>query len=52
MFINVIKICEEMHTLPHPGGLLQQDSLFVYVLHQYLVFKGQKQELDNKKSGG
>lgn len=43
-------MCEQFHTLPLAGGILDQDSLFMYVLQETLVWKEQRKELDQQKA--
>lgn len=42
-------MCKELRVLPQSGGLLDQDSFFVYVLQIYLSASAEKQALDAKK---
>lgn len=42
-------MCQHLHCLPGPGGLLDQDSFFVEVMDMVVDAQGVKQELDRKK---
>ena len=48
--INTILMCKEMHTLPRAGGLYDQDSLFIYVLKNFMDWQAQRAELDGRKA--
>jgi hypothetical protein len=46
----MIKMCQDFHVLPKSGGLYDQDSLFVYILENYLIWQDQRAELDRRKA--
>jgi hypothetical protein len=48
--INIMRVCEDFHVLPEAGGLYDQDSLFVYMMYNYLIWQQQRAELDSRKS--
>jgi hypothetical protein len=48
--VNTIKMCQEFGMLPKAGGLYDQDSLFVYLLKNYLIWSEQRAELDRRKT--
>jgi len=48
--VNLIRMCQDMHTLPKSGGLYDQDVLFIYVLKYYLEWQSQRAELDGRKA--
>lgn len=47
--INIIQMCDRFHTFPKAGGLFDQDSLFVNILHNYFVWENERRELDEHK---
>lgn len=47
--ISVIRMCQEFHKMPHDGGILDQDSLFIYILQNVLTWDAQRAELDRSK---
>lgn len=47
--LNVIDLCKDMRTMPLPGGLFDQDSLFVYLYEYVLQCRQTRQELDDRK---
>lgn len=49
--LNLVRICEKMHTLPLAGGLLDQDYLFVLLINDIFVWDEQRAELDRRKDG-
>jgi len=42
-------MCDRFHTFPNAGGLYDQDSLFVYILHNYMTWEEERRELDKQK---
>lgn len=48
MFLETLGICQALKYLPSPGGLYDQDSLFVYVMKFALVWQNERRELDQK----
>lgn len=40
-------MCQELHVLPKPGGLYDQDSMFVHLMKYALVAQHERRELDN-----
>jgi len=48
--LNIINICDRFHTMPKPGGLLDQDYLFVELLHNVLRWENERAELDAAKA--
>lgn len=49
-FLNIVQICQEFHTLPDQGGLLDQDSLFIHLLGWVLTFSEEKRKLEEHKA--
>jgi len=43
-------MCERFHTMPSAGGMLDQDKLFMHVLQQTLVWKAEREELDQAQA--
>ena len=50
MVVNMVRMCQKMNTLPTAGGLLDQDSYFVYLLNVVLAADEKRQELDNARA--
>jgi hypothetical protein len=49
-FLNIVGMCQEFHVLPRAGGLLDQDTVFVYLMSAVLQFSEEKRQLDEHKS--
>lgn len=47
--METLGMCQELHVLPKPGGLHDQDSLFVHLMKNAMIFQQQRRELDNRK---
>lgn len=47
--LNVIDLCKDMRAMPLPGGLFDQDSLFVYLYELVFQWRQTRQELDERK---
>lgn len=47
--LSIVRICEKFYKFPKDGGLLDQDSLFVYILQHILMWDYQRAELDRSK---
>jgi hypothetical protein len=52
MAIEMTLLCRDLHVLPGPGGLLEQDSYHVWLLQQTLaVFnEAERQEVERQKA--
>ncbi len=48
--LRLVRLCQNMNTLPAPGGLLDQDSYFVYLFEQVLHADEEKAELDRARA--
>jgi hypothetical protein len=48
--ISLVALCREFHTLPGPGGLLDQDPLFAIVSSTVLSADAERQEKEMKKT--
>lgn len=48
--IDLTVMCQTFNVLPHPGGLLEQDSYHIYMMQCVLVAQSEKAELDQKRS--
>lgn len=48
-FIEIFALCQQMNTLPMSGGLLDQDSYFVFLLKFALTCQRERQELDERR---
>jgi hypothetical protein len=51
IFLEIHDICKNFQVLPGPGGLLDQDSLFVYLMKHAMLCQKDRDELDRRKSG-
>ncbi len=49
-FIDIFTLCRETNTLPRPGGLLDQDSLYVHLMRHALICQDERRQLDEAKS--
>jgi len=49
-FMDIAMMCDRTHTMPRSGGLLDQDSLFVDLLHHLHICQAEKERLDQMKS--
>jgi hypothetical protein len=47
--LSVIRMCQEFHQMPHAGGMLDQDSVFIFILQHVLTWDAQRAELDRSK---
>ena len=47
--LSLVRLCQAMRVLPQPGGLLDQDSYFVFVLQNVLIADAKRAELDQKR---
>lgn len=50
MMLTIIDNCQEFHTLPRAGGILDQDALFMYINNEVAQARGVRAELDSKKA--
>lgn len=48
--ISIVRLCQTMSTMPRPGGLFDQDSLFVYLLERVLLADQKKADLEAAKA--
>lgn len=48
--IDLVRLCQATSTLPLPGGLLDQDSYFVFLLKTILKADEEKQQLERARS--
>lgn len=49
LLFNLIVISKEFNKFPRDGGLLDQDTLFVYLLNHYMMWQSQREELEGRK---
>lgn len=49
IFLDLFNMCQTLKVLPKPGGLLDQDSLYVFLMRHTLVYQEAKRELDEAK---
>ncbi len=47
--LRIINTCENMHVLPTPGGLFEQDALFMYIYDYVGQVRATRAELDKYK---
>jgi hypothetical protein len=47
--LSLIRMCQDFHQLPHTGGMLDQDSFFIYILQHVITWDAQRAELDRGK---
>jgi hypothetical protein len=48
--LSLIRLCQSVGALPMAGGLLDQDSYFIYLLEQVMLIDQEKEERDRKKA--
>ena len=48
--LNLVDICKEMRTLPIEGGIFDQDVFFIYALKNIMIWRSQRQELEQRKA--
>jgi hypothetical protein len=49
-FLETLGMCQELHVLPKPGGLYDQDSMYVHLMKHALMAQHERRELDNRKA--
>lgn len=49
-FLNIVGICTDLHVLPYPGSLYDQDALFIHLYNIVAEAKARREELDYQKS--
>lgn len=47
--VNMVRLCQALNTLPFAGGLVDQDSYFVYLFQIVLAADEKRQELDQAR---
>lgn len=47
--ISLVRMCEKLHALPHPGGVLEQDPFLMGAIAAVAEADYQKEELERKK---
>jgi len=50
IFMDIFTICQHTQSLPKPGGLLDQDGLYVVLLRHALVCQDERRQLDEAKA--
>ena len=48
--LNVVNLCQSLHTLPSAGGLFDQDALFIHFYNVIEEARAVRAELDSKKA--
>lgn len=46
--LNLVRTCQNYHTLPRGGGLLDQDALFVNIMFNIAAWESARAELDDQ----
>lgn len=49
VFLEIFLMCHELKTLPRSGGLLDQDSLFIFLMKYALLCQRERQELEERR---
>lgn len=49
VIVNVIDLCKDMHLMPLPGGLFDQDSLFVHLFEYVGQLRRTREDIDRQK---
>lgn len=47
--LNLIHLTQTLHVLPLPGGILDQDALFITIYNHVEECQGKRSELDRKQ---
>jgi hypothetical protein len=50
--VDLTNMCETFHALPRQGGLLDQDSLHVYMMRSVIVAQREKAEAERGRQNG
>lgn len=50
IFLETLGMCQSLKVLPQAGGLLDQDSLFVYVMKFAMLWQNDRREADHKEA--
>lgn len=48
-FLEIHNLCQNTNSLPRVGGILDQDSLYVYILKYAVQWQADRQEIDRRK---
>lgn len=49
-FMEIFFFCASLNVLPKSGGLLDQDSLFIYLMRYAMSCQAERKELDDRRS--
>jgi hypothetical protein len=50
MVLILINDCVQLHQLPTPGGILDQDALFMDIFHHVQQTRAIREDMDSKKA--
>lgn len=48
--VNMVRLCQTINCLPQPGGLLDQDAYFIFLMLAVMQADDEKAELDKAKN--
>lgn len=48
--LRLVRLCQSLNALPGPGGLLDQDAYFVYLVEKVLSYDEERQAIDNARA--
>jgi hypothetical protein len=48
--VNIVRMCQGLQALPRAGGLLDQDSYFVYLLSVVLSADAEKEKMEESRA--
>ena len=48
--VSLVRMCEQFHTLPLPGGMFDQDAYFVYLAEAVAMADQEKRRLEDAKT--
>lgn len=51
-FLEIFSMCMRLNTLPNSGGLLDQDSLYVFLAKHAILCQQEREELDERRRTG
>lgn len=47
--VNMMDMCQLMHSYPLPGGLFDQDSLFIHLFEYVIQLRQTREEMDQRQ---
>lgn len=47
--LRLVRMCQNTNSLPGPGGLLDQDSYYMYLFEHVLRYDDERQQIDQAR---